>query len=313
MINKPACPSCARTLPGGRFNACPACGYDLRLSASAASAGSASTAGRQHHAASNPQPQSSGAQTGSTTPATTISPMASSILLARAKKCRLLLLAFAICWVVSNFTPVLWEFWSYSQLRDLVAQHGLSGNIPQNRLDAATRPGWLNLAAIMGGFVCLALLLSIIYQSTKVLRDIGVLGLKWSPGWTLGSVFIPILNLYRPWVGLNELERTLTGIVEPSPSGRSAPPTARRDFGLPTLICSLLCFFLLILDKVLDAVERELVKKNVRDQLSFYQYLDSWEKYFIADLSLVVVSMFALSIYWHKILNKMEKASTILK
>jgi hypothetical protein len=308
MTTKPHCPNCSRSLPGGRFNACPACGYDLRSGALTAPFSSATATAGQQQAPPKANPQVFGASSGGATPPKPISSSASSILFARAKKCRFLLLAFLACLALTNFVPSLWTFWYASRLRELVAQHGL-GNVPQHHLDAVNNDDWLNIASLLGAFVAAILLLMLIYQSTKVLRDIGIPGLKWSPGWTMGSVLIPFLFLYRPWVGLNELDRTLTGMLDPSSGGRLPPAIARRDFGLPTLIYAILFFLSLIANKVFGAVEKQLENKNIPDQLAFYHYVDSWEKYIIALLLFVVIMIFTHSIYWNKIFNKMEEVS----
>ena len=308
MTTKPHCPNCSRSLPGGRFNACPACGYDLRSGALTAPFSSTTATATQQHAPPKPYPQVFGAPTGSATLLTPISSSASSILFARAKKCRFLLLALVSCLAITTFVPSLWAFWYASRLRELVAQHGF-GNVPQNHLDAANNGEWLSIASLLGAFVGAIVLLILTYQSTKVLRDIGIPGLKWSPGWTTGSILIPFLFLYRPWVGLNELDRTLTGMLDPSSGGRLAPAIARRDFGLSTLIYAILFFLFLIAQKVFGAVEKQLENKNIPDQFSFYQYVDSWEKYIISMLLFVVIMIFTHSIYWNKIFNKMEELS----
>jgi hypothetical protein len=48
----------------------------------------------------------------------------------------------------------------------------------------------------------------------------GLTGYSYSMGWTVGAFFVPLLNLYRPWVGLGEIRRAVFVAVEARQSGK---------------------------------------------------------------------------------------------
>jgi hypothetical protein len=67
----------------------------------------------------------------------------------------------------------------------------------------------------MGGFIVGGL--ASLYSLSKIRSGIeGVLGkpaFYYTWGWTIIALFIPIVGLYRPWVGFGELRRAVMGIV----------------------------------------------------------------------------------------------------
>lgn len=62
-------------------------------------------------------------------------------------------------------------------------------------------------------------------QGRFVAESCAVPAMRHSLGWTIGSVIIPLLNLWRPWIGFSEIRRAVLGVAA---SGRPAmlePPS----------------------------------------------------------------------------------------
>lgn len=57
----------------------------------------------------------------------------------------------------------------------------------------------------IGSLVSFILLMVWFYRSHKNLQSFNTMGLKYSPGWAVGSWFIPILNLFRPFQITHEI------------------------------------------------------------------------------------------------------------
>ena len=57
----------------------------------------------------------------------------------------------------------------------------------------------------IGSLVSFILMMVWFYRSHKNLQSFNTMGLKYSPGWAVGSWFIPILNLFRPFQITHEI------------------------------------------------------------------------------------------------------------
>lgn len=58
----------------------------------------------------------------------------------------------------------------------------------------------------LGGFIITAIaFLTWIYRANTNCHGFGALGMKYSPGWSIGYFFIPFLNLYRPYQAMKEI------------------------------------------------------------------------------------------------------------
>jgi hypothetical protein len=68
---------------------------------------------------------------------------------------------------------------------------------------------WISLLAIPGPAIALTGFFLGLLRTRQAAEWAGITGYAWSYGWTAGSFFIPILNFYRPWVGLGEIRRSV--------------------------------------------------------------------------------------------------------
>jgi hypothetical protein len=100
-----------------------------------------------------------------------------------------------------------------SSVVDAVQLSALAADKPGD--DADDEP--INVIACLSPFVLLptAVLFAMwMYRSYKNLLDMGIRGLAYSPGWAAGSLFVPILNLFRPCQIAQEMWRASTPDLE---------------------------------------------------------------------------------------------------
>lgn len=64
----------------------------------------------------------------------------------------------------------------------------------------------VNGLAYLGIFVVIVVLFCIfVHRANKNARALGVTNLRFTPGWTVGYFFIPIMNLFRPYQAVTEI------------------------------------------------------------------------------------------------------------
>jgi hypothetical protein len=96
------------------------------------------------------------------------------------------------------------------------------------------------LAALVGIVLFTAFTLVFLVAAGLLRQELegkGVRGFRWTWRWTAVTLFIPVLNLVRPWLGLAEIDRAVTGSVT---AGRLGDDW-RRDggFSLPTAVLAI--------------------------------------------------------------------------
>lgn len=130
------------------------------------------------------------------------------------KKNRDGLVAMAICvfFLVASIAAPLCLAWLYYRISALGHQYGWN-NVPPNAMPfpepALTQLfGILTMITIFSFYAgLLAFLLAMTAFRRGLEAIVGASHLRYGWGWTIGSVFIPIWNLYRPWVGYAEVRR----------------------------------------------------------------------------------------------------------
>lgn len=106
-----------------------------------------------------------------------------------------------------------WRMYLFEQVRDLARLYGW-GSIP-----ASSLPGGLQVAdtiILVSGYIWFALLwicmMCCYYEVFVVLRERFAQQFRYSFVVTVGSIFIPIIGLFRPWLGLGEIRRNMIGV-----------------------------------------------------------------------------------------------------
>lgn len=313
MTSLAACPSCSGPMPGGRFNACPTCGHDLTSSTPNAAKYSATQPTASHPNTSQGQPHQSWTQPNNNGYANITLHSKSIALGKKANLCWRLLISMVAIRGITVIVPALWSLWSLSQLRDLVSEHGW-GYVPAGRLESALEPEWLFILQIGGIIAAAILLLLLIFEATRALRDAGISGLKWSPKWTTLSLLLPFVNLYRPWAGLNELERTLSTAADICQQSRIRAENliADRSFSIITPIYAITVFMLIFPEKLAQQVLKDIERVSATSQISFYNNINTLEWTMIILLIAVAIEVAANLLYWGRITKKMTSVTKII-
>ena len=104
--------------------------------------------------------------------------------------------------------------WSLAQMRSWVDAVAAGANVEP-------LPPTYDLLAnvsLYGGIVawlaCFTAFFAAMYQARRLATAVGVRDYSHSFLWTVITLFIPFLNLYRPWVGLDEIRRSVIGTAQ---------------------------------------------------------------------------------------------------
>jgi hypothetical protein len=111
------------------------------------------------------------------------------------------------------------------------AQHG--GIEQAEALANDARQQLLLLANAISSIVCIILFLMWVYRTNRNLRPLGVRGIEFTPGWSVGWWFVPIANIVRPYQIVKEIYLASDPLVA-LPRGiqrRGAPPVVRGWWG----------------------------------------------------------------------------------
>jgi len=105
-------------------------------------------------------------------------------------------------------SAILGQAYLLNRLGSLIKQYGL-GHVSTALIPAGLELSETAITATRYIWCCgmLACLLYCFYQIYVVLKTCCGARMKYTFGWTVGSLFIPIVFLYRPWVGLAEIRR----------------------------------------------------------------------------------------------------------
>jgi hypothetical protein len=105
-------------------------------------------------------------------------------------------------------SAILWQASLLHRLGSLVTQYGID-HVPTALIPGGLKPSMIAVTATQYVWYCgiVACLMYCFYQLYLVLRTCCGAKMKYSFGWTVGSLFIPVVFLYRPWAGLAEIRR----------------------------------------------------------------------------------------------------------
>ncbi len=137
---------------------------------------------------------------------------ARAALMRRFTLCEILL----VCGVALVLSGTLLQIHYVRTLQALVAEYGY-GKVPRDSLadgvmiDLATRA--LNL---VGYAVAIAAFFTGMARARRIAGEILGARFEYGFGWTVGSIFIPIVCLFRPWVGLAEIRGKFASADNPS-------------------------------------------------------------------------------------------------
>ncbi len=98
-------------------------------------------------------------------------------------------------------------FGGFSPVESMVAfgwgRFSLGALVSADQLALGSIAGYvLPLVAFVAAFLAL-------YKARVLAEDLLIFGFRYSFYWTFVSLFVPLINLYRPWFGIGELDRSL--------------------------------------------------------------------------------------------------------
>jgi len=105
-------------------------------------------------------------------------------------------------------------------------------------------------------------------NARRVAEAVGIRGWDNSWGWTVGTIFIPIACLFRPWLGFAEIRRA---IFASAAAGRA---TRDREFSTFTLVLGAAFFICGGIGNVTGRAVDQLPAPSSPD--SFYGYVDKF-------------------------------------
>jgi len=118
---------------------------------------------------------------------------------------------YTIClWITAGalFVFLVGDVLPLAAIRDfqqVVARYGM-GNVPPEELpDVELFQSLGALFTLLGYVLILPAFFVAMVRARRVAKAVGVEGFDCSLGWTVATFFIPIVNLYRPWIGLAEI------------------------------------------------------------------------------------------------------------
>lgn len=156
--------------------------------------------------------------------------------------------------------------WMVRRLREVVDQYGW-GNVPPEEIPPFEILEQWGLAIDFGavGLYGIGFFLAML-NARRLAEAIGVRGWTYGWGWTVGTIFIPIACLFRPWLGLAEIRRA---IVDSAAAGRA---TRSEEFSASTLILGASFFVCSGIVRISGFGIEHLAAPS--SAFSFYQFID---------------------------------------
>jgi hypothetical protein len=158
--------------------------------------------------------------------------------------------------------------WFMHNLRSAVDRHGW-GNVPQEEIppfdffDRWGTPIDLGAIALYGVGFLVAML-----NARRLVEAIGIRSWNYGWGWTVGTIFIPIACLFRPWLGFAEIRRA---IFASAAAGRA---TTDDEFSIFTLILGAAVFLCGGIGNFMGSTVDRLTTPSSPE--SFYGYVDQF-------------------------------------
>ena len=126
-------------------------------------------------------------------------------LIRRYRVCLWIAIAAVLALLIGDALPLS----AVHDFRQVLAHYG-AGNAPPEELpDLDMFMGVGALFTILGFLLILSTFFLAMARARRIAKAVGIEGFDHSIGWTIGTFFIPILNLYRPWIGLAEIRNAV--------------------------------------------------------------------------------------------------------
>jgi len=104
-------------------------------------------------------------------------------------------------------------------------QHQVFESLAQARADAVASDAQqrlIGIVQIIGLLITAVVFLCWIHRGNANARQLGAIGMRFTPGWSVGWYFIPIANLWKPYQAMKEIWRASAAPAQWQSSHRSA-------------------------------------------------------------------------------------------
>jgi hypothetical protein len=208
-------------------------------------------------------------------------------------------------YAVGQVLPALASLIYISQLRHLVQIYGF-GRVPVEEINSIEIPAGLFPVSILAIIASAIFFCVMLYQPNRALREVGVTNQKWTAEWTVASLFIPILNLYRPWAGLGEADTSIKSLAE-TPRDKM-PINPERSFSWRTAIYAAVLLVLFAFTRILQGISNTLERTTFPTTLmEFSNYTSSVNSISIAFSCLSLFILLANALYWVPLISRMRR------
>jgi hypothetical protein len=89
-----------------------------------------------------------------------------------------------------------WLQWDLLQRASYTEAEGAANDVRERFVGAASLTVYLTTVVVFGVWIV---------QAHRNVRALGATGLRFSPGWAVGSFFVPVLNWWRPYQAMSDL------------------------------------------------------------------------------------------------------------
>lgn len=179
--------------------------------------------------------------------------------------------------------------WFMRSLRSAVDRYGW-GNVPQEEIppfDLFERWGTLidlTAIALYGVGFLVAML-----NARRLAEAIGIRSWNYGWGWTVGTIFVPIACLFRPWLGFAEIRRAIFA------TAAAGQATKDDEFSVFTLILGAAFFICGGIGNFLGAAVDQLTSPS--SPHSFYDYVDQFSHLVLTMAAVQAVLLVMMLIY----------------
>jgi hypothetical protein len=149
----------------------------------------------------------------------------------------------ACSWIVLfgltvDLLGIVLQLWILHRFQELLDVYGY-GHVPRDQVpDGKIVDGITQISGLLGVAIFLIAFFVSMGRARRIAVEAGITGYENSFGWIIGSLFIPLINLFAPWLGLAEIRRSIFVSASEGRTGDSW--TAFKGISLATLAIALL-------------------------------------------------------------------------
>jgi hypothetical protein len=168
------------------------------------------------------------------------------------------------------------ELWQFKTVTGLVQQYGY-GQVPMELLSNVAAYDKFYYLGIAVGWIGLGIcIFGAMYKIRRAQEHAGITGYRFTWIWTVLTIFIPIVSLFRPWQGFAEIRRVaLSGMPPGLPVEAGGRPPR---FSGSTFVLGLLVFLFIIGSRISVAILDEMPAPTAE---TFFPDMNEYAVYYV--------------------------------